>query len=416
MKIAGFGASFLIISSLMLQPDRAEGAASRLVTGVDTNSSSPHVKTFSAQTQTMAYSFFAYGTSFSGGVRVASGDINGDGATDIITGAGPGGAPHVKVFSGRDSAEIGSFLAYDASFAGGVFVAAGDVNGDGRVDLITGADSGAGPQVKVFSGSNFEVLHSFFAYSAGFQGGVRVASGDVNDDGFADIITGAGAGGGPHVKVFDGTDGKELASFFAYPSTFAGGVYVAAGDVNGDGVVDIITGAGAGAGPHVKVFDGADRSELASFFAFDVGFTGGVRVAAGDVNGDGMAELMVGPGSGAWSTVRVLNAMNQQELSAFTAYDASYQGGVFVAVGSVVHPVLQIERGRLGTSLVLSWPVGEICTLELTEDLANPRGWQAATTQPEETGKRMQVEVPVGATPVYYRLNCDEEAISPHPR
>jgi hypothetical protein len=321
----------------------------------------------------------------------------------------------VKVFSGRDSAEIGSFFAYDASFAGGVFVGAGDVNGDGRVDLVTGADGGAGPQVKVFSGSDFEVLHSFFAYGAGFQGGVRVASGDVNGDGFADIITGSGAGGGPHVKVFDGTNGNELASFFAYPPTFAGGVYVAAGDVNGDGVVDIITGAGAGAGPHVKIFDGTDRSELASFFAFDAGFTGGVRVAAGDVNGDGMAELMVGPGAGALSTVRVLNGMSQQELAGFIAYDTSYQGGVFVAVGSVVRPVLQLERGRLGTGLILSWPVGEVCTFELTEDLANPRGWQAATPEPEETGNRMQVEIPMEATRVYYRLNCDEEAIPPNP-
>ena len=79
-----------------------------------------------------------------------------------------------------------------------------------------------------------------------------MAAGDVNGDGHADIITGAGAGGGPHVSVFSGTDLSILASFFAYDPAFTGGVTVAAGDVNGDGLADIVTGAGAGGGPHVE--------------------------------------------------------------------------------------------------------------------------------------------------------------------
>ncbi|MEX0645292.1 MAG: VCBS repeat-containing protein, partial [Parvularculaceae bacterium] len=97
---------------------------------------------------------------------------------------------------------------------------------------------------------------------------VFVAAGDVNGDGMADIITGAGAGAGPHVKVFDGATGAELRSFMAYAPTFTGGVFVAAGDVNGDGMADIITGADAGAAPHVKVFDGKTGAEATSYFPF----------------------------------------------------------------------------------------------------------------------------------------------------
>src|SRR5206468_8107956 len=105
--------------------------------------------------------------------------------------------------------------------------------------------------------------------------------------------TGAGETGGPHVRVFDVARGNaSLASFFAYDINFRGGVRVAAGDVNGDGTPDIITAAGPGGGPHVKVFNGLGGTLISSFFAYDLGFGGGVYVAAADVNGDGRAEVI----------------------------------------------------------------------------------------------------------------------------
>src|SRR5207248_1324751 len=122
-------------------------------------------------------------------------------------------------------------------------------------------------------------------------GGVSVAAGDINADGFDDIIAGAGAGGGPNVIVFSGKDGSLLRNFFAYDSAFTGGVTVAAGDVDGDGRFEIITGAGPGGGPNVGIFDG-DAQRMASFFAFDPAFTGGVYVATGRVRGIGFASII----------------------------------------------------------------------------------------------------------------------------
>jgi hypothetical protein len=185
------------------------------------------VKVFSGKDGTILHSFYAYHALFSGGVSVAAGDVNGDGKADLITGAGPGGGPHVKVLSGVDRAELFSFYAYHAAFAGGVFVGAGDINGDSRADVITGAGAGGGPHVNVFSGLDAQVLQSFYAYHSRFGGGVRVAAADVNGDGRDDVITGAGPGGGPHVRAFSGVDLAELASFYAYDAAFAGGVFVA---------------------------------------------------------------------------------------------------------------------------------------------------------------------------------------------
>jgi hypothetical protein len=90
------------------------------------------------------------------------------------------------------------------------------VNGDGRADVVTGAGAGGGPHVKVFNGVQGNLLHSFFAFDPAFQGGVTVAAGDVNGDGRADVVTGAGPGGGPHVKAFSGVDGSPFAAFDAF--------------------------------------------------------------------------------------------------------------------------------------------------------------------------------------------------------
>src|SRR5260370_33719098 len=98
---------------------------------------------------------------------------------------------------------------------------------------------------------------------------------------------GGGPGGGPHVKVFDGKTGALLSSFFAYDPNFTGGVYVAAADVNGDGRAEIITGAGRTGGPPVRVFDGLSGVQVEpGFFAYDPHFHRGVPAEAGDVHGE----------------------------------------------------------------------------------------------------------------------------------
>lgn len=114
-------------------------------------------------------------------------------------------------------------------FAGGIFVAAADINGDGYADVITGAGAGGGPHVRVWDARHDVELFGFFAYDPAFAGGVRVAAADVDGDRIPEIITGAGPGGGPHVRVWstaNGTAAQELTGLYAYTPEFAGGVFV----------------------------------------------------------------------------------------------------------------------------------------------------------------------------------------------
>jgi hypothetical protein len=301
-------------------------------------SGGPHVKVFNAD-GSLRFSFFAYDASFTGGVRVATGDVNGDGMDDVITAAGPSGGPQINVYDGRTGQLINAFFAYSPLFTGGVFVAAGDVNGDGHADIITGADAGGGPHVQVFDGVTGNVILSFMAYSTQFTGGVRVAAGDVNGDGKADIITGAGPGGGPHVQVFRGFDGLLLNSFFAFDPGLTTGLFVAAGDINGSGRASVVAATGA-SGSRVRAFDGLTAAMTLDLVAFPgssglVGdeFSGfaGVRVGVSDFNGDGRPDILVVTGPGVKPTLRVFDGITGALIADQGAYDPAFLGGIFVS-------------------------------------------------------------------------------------
>lgn len=273
----------------------------------------------------------AYNPAFTGGVVIALGDVNRDGFADLMTGTGPGGGPHIKVVSGADfQTELYSFFAFEPTFTGGLTLASGDVNGDGYWDMIVGAGPGGGPRITVFSGLNLSVMQNFFAFEPTFRGGVQIASGQFNGDGNYDIIVGAGAGGGPRVKVFNGENLSVLQDFFAYDPSFRGGVYVAGGNVGG-GSGNIIVGAGAGGGPNVRVFDN-NASIIQNFFAYAVGFSGGVRVASGLMTtGSFNADIITSPGAGGGPNVSTFDASSQPLSINFFAFNPDFSGGIYVA-------------------------------------------------------------------------------------
>jgi hypothetical protein len=317
---------------------------------------------------------FSLGENFEGlpglgvNARTALADVTGDEVPDFIVAAGPGSLPRVSILEGSTKQAFVTFNAFEDTFRGGLFVAAGDLDGDGKAEVIVTPDRSGGPIVAIYRGSKLAAgvggqdaqVTRFFGIDGdpNFRGGCRPALGDISGDGVPDLVIAAGVKGGPRIALFDGarltTGGdsppKLRGDFVAFESSLRNGSFVAAGDVNGDGRADLAFGGGPRGAPRVRLFDGAalldagsfanvdeiGSAQKANFFAGDPSLRGGVRLALRDADGNGRAELVTGSGEGEPSRVRVYTATNllsnaspdaDQELDPFGAVLAN---GVFV--------------------------------------------------------------------------------------
>ena len=283
-------------------------------------------------------SFTAFTQNPGGEVRVAACDFTADGINEIIAGTGLGTRAEVRVFNGATGAPLGSsFLAFESGFLGGVHLACGDVTGTPVPEIMVARGALARPEVRVFSfnGVSAALVRSFNAFEQNFFGGVRLAACDLNGDGKTEIITARGPLGQPEVKTFDGATGTPLGSFLAFNSSFRGGVYVACGKISGDTIPDFIAARGGLDRPEVRVFDGTNPAlVLRSFDAFSPSsFRGGVRVAACDLNQavNGRTDILAGRGPGATPEVKAFDGMSGAQFQSFLAFGATFKGGVYVA-------------------------------------------------------------------------------------
>lgn len=305
------------------------------------------VNVYERGTNALLTTITPYGMDYSGGIRVATGDLTGDGVDDLIISSDRAGG-EIKVYDGVGQKLIAEFSAFSATSKGGAFIALGDVTGDGRIDLVAGSGAGNRSLVRVFRGqdvisagkSSPAVAAAFFAFDANFTGGVRLAVGDTNNDGIGDIIAAPGAGTAPVVRIFtpasawgDGKGGTfrtSMREISVGDKTDTGGVFVAAGDINGDKRADIVVGRQLGRNQVVSAFDVSSKQprRILNAYGFMNTEPGGIPVAARDLDGDGRVEVLAGGGQGT-SQVRILGT-NGGLTRSFMAFTPSYRGGVFV--------------------------------------------------------------------------------------
>lgn len=195
-----------------------------------------------------------------------------------------------------------------------------DFGVDGRDELVIGSGSGEAPEVIILRADGSE-MKRFPAYTPGYRGGVNVAAGHIDTDGMRDVVTGTRRGGGPHVRVF-AFRGELMAEWFAYDAASRAGVNVAVGELDAKRPgEEIITAPGEGEPALLRVFS-ARGERLAEWYPFGEEYTGGVNVSVAP-NG----WVLAGRAFGASPLVRAYNAAGVLQ-SEVMAYVDGFAGGV----------------------------------------------------------------------------------------
>lgn len=274
--------------------------------------STPRVYVINPYTGNVTTSFIAYPDArFRGGVRVAVGDVDGDGTLDIVTAAGPGRAGEVKVFDLAGNPKPGfTYFPFGSSYRSGVDIALGDVDGDGRADLVSSASRGAGAvNVARNTGAAFvsQPAKSFVAFGTNHTGGATVAVSGVNK-----IVVGSGVGLQPTVKVYDVSGPSPTSTtFLPNPPTGTGGITVSSKFFNVSASPEIVTAGGFNAGSAIGVYRNQTDPAIRQYATFGAGPrpNSPVYAAAAALSSSVVDTVFMSQGLGGTGSILKVNAM-----------------------------------------------------------------------------------------------------------
>jgi hypothetical protein len=274
---------------------------------------------------------------YQGEIRMAAGDFNGDGVTDYAFTTGAGSQSVIEIVNGRDGSFLVPPTALFGGYSGGLYLAAGDIDHNGRSQLIVAAGDSAPPLVLVYqvSAGGLQIQTSFVAFDAPwFTGGIRIAAGDLNGDGYADVVVSTAS----QVGAIATYSGAALARgavvplfplFFPVPGSTVG-FNVAVGNLEGNGYDDLAISFANGGPGVVAIWSGAVLTQnpgtpasqlpFTALFLAVPGTNSGARVAMVDVDGSGRDELVVTSADPSNPLVRLFTFAQAQAGGAGSAY------------------------------------------------------------------------------------------------
>lgn len=287
---------------------------------------SPQIRIFDSEGKLKSSFDVLGGSIYKGNTDLSVADVDGDGKAEVIVSTGSGNSARIEIWKG-DGQKSQEFVAYPDPFRGGAFVSTGDINGDKKSEIVTGAGYRGGPHVRGFdvSGTN---LFNFFSGDSNGRSGIKVLVADLIGNGKSSIITGTNLNGPAQISVYD-LQGKLLKSK-KIDFGNAGGINL--GKIFSDGKDQILVSPGYGNKPEVLIFN-SDLVETGRFTAYDAKYNGGINVSGGNVTGDGNPEIVTSPSFHGYALVRVFDVKGTL-LKEFKPYELdNYLNGIKNAVG-----------------------------------------------------------------------------------
>jgi subtilisin-like proprotein convertase family protein len=305
---------------------------------------------------------------YKGPILVASGDFDGDGNDELVTAKGAGTSPEVRIWNVSSGGIITGLIDSILPLTGkerGASIAAGDLDNDGKFELLIGAGPGAAPTVKIYGDTDLDgtlsdnLLDTFTALAPTFKGGVKVAAGNTNNGGGFELIAGSWTKGGA-VRIFTDSNGnRQLSDVDSTPieegtpfgASYKGGLNLASGVIVnvGNGGAEVMVAKPKGS-PIVAIY--TDSNSSGTVFdepIFDTllpggaGHKSGATVAAGDTDNSGtFFEVITAPGAGRGNTIRIFDDsvdmgafLSDDAPLSFKAFSDTFTGGINIAFGKV---------------------------------------------------------------------------------
>lgn len=282
--------------------------------------------------------FYTYGQEITTGFNISSGDLNGDGRDELVVAPQKGAAPYIRILDYLGQPKfIPGFYAYEEDMKCGVDVAVADLNNDNKDEIITIPGNGCPAQVRIFNFMGQPILNpGFYAYEQSMTKGARIAAGDLNGDNKAEIVTIPEQQAPAHVRLFDYTGKPKFTpGFYAYNRDLGTGGDVTIGDINGDDRNEIATIPGPGFPAHVRFFNLVGQPKInPGFYAYGKNVKTGFNLSIGSLNSDNPEEIITSPRTNAPAQVRIFNFAGQPKFTpGFYAYPSQYNFGSDVTVG-----------------------------------------------------------------------------------